>query len=29
MSALDAFLATWSRARTTFGQGTPSEGAQL
>jgi hypothetical protein len=29
VSALDAFLATWSQARTTFGQGTPSEGAQL
>ncbi|HEV7422992.1 MAG TPA: EspA/EspE family type VII secretion system effector [Mycobacterium sp.] len=29
MSALDAFLATWSQARTIFGQGTPSEGARF
>ena len=29
MSALDAFLATWSQARTTFGQGTPSEGSRF
>jgi uncharacterized protein YukE len=29
VSALDGFLSTWSQARTTFGQGTPSEGAQL
>jgi hypothetical protein len=29
VSALDAFLATWSQARTTFGQGTPSEGSRF
>jgi hypothetical protein len=29
VSALDGFLSTWSAARTTFGQGTPSEGARF
>lgn len=29
MSALDAFYATWSSARETFGQGTPQDGAAL
>lgn len=29
MSVLDAFLATWSNARSTFGQGTPQSGAQF
>jgi hypothetical protein len=28
MSVLDAFLSTWSNARTTFGEGTPQTGAQ-
>jgi hypothetical protein len=29
VSALDAFLSTWSAARTTYGHGTPSEGARF
>ncbi|WP_454787526.1 TPR repeat region-containing protein [Mycolicibacterium lutetiense] len=29
MGALDAFYSTWSRARETFGQGTPQDGATL
>jgi len=29
VSVLDAFLSTWSHARSTFGEGIPSEGAQL
>ena len=28
MSVLDAFLSTWSNARSTFGDGTPQTGAQ-
>ena len=28
MSVLDAFLSTWSNARSTFGGGTPQTGAQ-
>ena len=28
MSVLDAFLSTWSNARSTFGEGTPQTGAQ-
>ena len=27
MGALDGFMATWSKARTTFGEGTPQDGA--
>jgi hypothetical protein len=27
MSAIDAFMSTWSNARETLGQGTPQEGA--
>lgn len=29
MTAIDAFLSTWSRARQTFGDGTPTTGVQL
>jgi hypothetical protein len=29
MSALDAFMITWSRARATFGQGVPSDGSRF
>ena len=29
MSALDAFMSVWSRARATFGEGTPVEGAEF
>lgn len=29
MSALNAFMATWSRARATFGEGTPADGSQF
>ena len=29
MGVLDGFESTWSNARTTFGQGTPQEGAQF
>ena len=27
MGALEGFMATWAKARTTFGQGTPQDGA--
>lgn len=29
MGALEAFLSTWTQARTTFGEGTPSDGAEF
>ena len=29
MSALNAFMATWSQARETFGQGAPADGSQF
>lgn len=29
MGVLDGFLTTWSKARTTFGEGVPTEGAQF
>jgi len=29
VGALDGFMATWSKARTTFGEGTPQDGAQF